>query len=72
MLHGQLVRAHSTIRSLYLAVCERRWNRDRAQRIAYMLERERLMRISTFDRLEEMAIQLAEIRCLPEALEPSR
>jgi hypothetical protein len=60
------------IRSLYLSARERRWNRDRARRIAAMLQRERLIQMATFDRLEAMALQLAEIRGLPEALEPRR
>lgn len=54
------------IRSLYIAARERRWNRDRRRRIASMLERERLSRMADFDLLEAMAIQLAEIRTLPE------
>jgi hypothetical protein len=59
------------IRSLYLAACERRWNRDRARRFADIRQRERLIRISTENRLEAMAAQLAEIRGLPGTLEPS-
>lgn len=58
------------IRSLYLAARERRWNRDRSRRIAEMAQRERFIRTAAW--LEEMAGQLAEIRALPEALEPRR
>jgi hypothetical protein len=60
------------IRSLYLAARERRWNRDRSRRIAVMLERERAARTAEGGWVEAMAIQLAEIRALPEALEPQR
>jgi hypothetical protein len=58
------------IRSLYLAARERRWNRDRRRRIAVMLERERTTRMAEIGCVEVMAIQLAEIRALPEVLEP--
>ena len=60
------------IRSLYIAARERRWNRDRRRRIAEMLQRERSMLTANVDWLEAMAIQLAEIRGLPEAVEPRR
>jgi hypothetical protein len=60
------------IRSLYIAARERRWNRDRRRRIAEMLQRERSILTANVDWLEAMAIQLAEIRGLPEALEPRR
>ena len=60
------------IRSLYVAARERRWNRDRSRRIAEMLQRERSMMAANSDWLEAMAIQLAEIRALPEALERRR
>jgi hypothetical protein len=60
------------IRSLYLAARERRWNRDRSRRIAVMLEREHAERTAEIGWVEAMAIQLAEIRALPEALEPQR
>jgi hypothetical protein len=56
------------IRSLYWSARERRWNRDRGRRIAEMLQRERVIQMVTVDWLEAMAIQLAEIRGLPEAL----
>jgi hypothetical protein len=58
------------IRSLYVAARERRWNRDRSRRIAEMLQRERSVLAANNDWLVAMAIQLAEIRALPEALEP--
>jgi hypothetical protein len=60
------------IRSLYWSARERRWNRDRRRRIAEMLQRERVIQMVTVDWLEAMAIQLAEIRGLPEPLEPRR
>jgi hypothetical protein len=60
------------IRSLYWSARERRWNRDRGRRIAEMLQRERVIQMVTVDWLEAMAIQLAEIRALPEAREPRR
>ena len=37
-----------------------------------MLQRERLIQMVTVNRLEALAIQLAEIRGLPEAPEPER
>jgi len=37
-----------------------------------MLERERVTRTAEVGWVEAMAIQLAEIRALPEALEPQR
>ena len=58
------------IRTIYAAVQQRCWNRDRSRRIAAMLERERASARAGGDRLEAMAWQLAEIRALPEALEP--
>jgi hypothetical protein len=60
------------IRSLFDAVRDRRWNRDRSRRIAAMLARERASLADNRDWLEAMAIQLAEIRALPEAWEPRR
>jgi hypothetical protein len=60
------------IRSLYAAVQQRCWSRDRSRRIAAMLEHERETAMADFDLLEAMAGQLAEIRALPEALEPRR
>jgi hypothetical protein len=60
------------IRSLYAAVQQRCWSRDRSRRIAAMLERERAIAMEDLDRLEAMACQLAEIRALPEALDPQR
>ena len=57
------------IRSLYYSARERRWNRDRSRRIAAMLARERASLMDKVDWVEAMAIQLAEIRALPEAVE---
>jgi hypothetical protein len=53
-------------------VRERRWNRDRSRRIAKLLERERATVAATADWMEAMAVQLAEIRALPEVPEPLR
>ncbi|MBV9681079.1 MAG: hypothetical protein JO046_04765 [Solirubrobacterales bacterium] len=58
------------IRTIYAAVQQRCWNRDRSRRIAAMLEREFESAMAGGDELEAMAWQLAEIRALPEALEP--
>jgi hypothetical protein len=60
------------IRSLYFAARERRWNRDRKRRVAAMLERERASLLAEVDWLEAMAMQIAEIRALPETVEPLR
>jgi hypothetical protein len=60
------------MRTVYLAARERRWNRDRRRRIALMLERERASAMAQIDWVEAMAIQLAEIRALPEARKPQR
>ena len=60
------------IRTLYAAVQQRCWRRDRSQRITAMLERERAIGMVDLDELEAMAWQLAEIRALPEAFEPQR
>ena len=54
------------MRSLYSAARERHWNRDRRRRIAEMRQRERATFIAQLDWVEAMAIQLAEIRMLPE------
>ena len=59
------------IRAMYLAARERRWNRDRSRRIEKMLQRERAERMVKLDWVEAMAMQLAEIRTLPEAAEPT-
>ena len=58
------------IRALCAAVQQRCWSRDRSRRIAAMRERE--IALADLDQLEAMASQLAEIRGLPEALEPQR
>jgi hypothetical protein len=62
----------SMIRSLYIIARERRWNRDRRRRVAEMLRRERASFIAQIDCVEAMAIQLAEIRTLPEAFQTRR
>jgi hypothetical protein len=60
------------IRTLYAVVQQRCWSRDRLRRVAAVLDRERAIALADLDRLEAMASQLAEIRALPEALEPQR
>jgi hypothetical protein len=60
------------IRLVYIAVRERRWNRDRRRRIAEMRQRERATFIAQVDWVEAMASQLAEIRMLPEPLATRR
>ena len=50
------------IRTIYAAVQQRCWSRDRSRRIAAMRELERAIAIADFDGLEAMACQLAEIR----------
>ena len=60
------------MRSVYIAARERRWNRDRRRRIAEMRQRERASFIAQVDWVEAMAIQLAEIRMLPEPLATGR
>jgi hypothetical protein len=58
--------------SLYIAARERCWNRDRRRRIAEMRRRERATFMAQIDWVEAMAIQLAEIRTLPEASQTRR
>ena len=59
------------IGSLYRAARERRWNRDRRRRIAEMFEREwATSGAAMIDWVEAMAVQLAEIRTLPEVPDP--
>jgi hypothetical protein len=53
--------------SLYRVIFERRWNRDRRRRVGKMLARERAANAAVLDWIEAMAVQLAEIRTLPEA-----
>jgi hypothetical protein len=60
------------LRSLYAAVQQHLWSRDRSRRIAAMQERERTIALAAPDRLDAMAWLLAEIRALPEAWEPQR
>ena len=60
----------SMIGSMFRALRERRWNHDRRRRIAKMPQRESATLGARAEWLEEMAIQLAEIRTLPEVAEP--
>ena len=60
------------IRSVYSSVRERSWNRDRSRRIDAMLKLERVGVAATAEWLEAMAMQLLEIRALPETMDPSR
>jgi hypothetical protein len=62
----------SMIRSLCIGARERCWNRDRRRRIAEMRRRERASFMAQIDWVEAMAIQLAEIRTLPEAFQTRR
>lgn len=66
---AQQLTERTLIRSLYIAARERRWNRDRRRRIAEMRRRERATFVSDIDWVETMAIQLAEIRALPELVD---
>jgi len=59
-------------RSRFLTVLEWRRNRDRSRRIARMLERERATVAAEIDCVDAMALQLEEIRALPEVVESSR
>jgi hypothetical protein len=47
------------IRTLYAAVQQRCWSRDRSRRVAAMLDHERTVALADLDRLEAMASQLA-------------
>ena len=60
------------IRSIYIGARERCWNRDRRRRIAEMRRRERASFMAQIDWVEAMAIQLAEIRTLPEPIQTRR
>jgi hypothetical protein len=60
------------IRTIYAAVQQRCWSNDRSRRIAAMQARERAIALAELDQLEAIASQLAEIRALPEVLEPHR
>jgi hypothetical protein len=62
----------SMIRSLYMVARERHWNRDRHRRIAEMRRRERASFMAQIDWVEAMAVQLAEIRTLPEVFQTRR
>lgn len=60
------------IRTIYAVVQQRCWGNDRSRRIAAMRARERAIALAELDQLEAIASQLAEIRALPEVLEPHR
>ena len=60
------------IRSLYLDVRERWWNRDRSRMISALAHREHDDQPIEMQLVEAMAIQLLEIRCLPQAPEARR
>jgi hypothetical protein len=62
----------SIFRRFFAGVRERRWDRDRSRRIATLLERDRTRITAMADWIEAMAVQLAEIRALPEVTEPLR
>jgi hypothetical protein len=53
------------IRTLYAAVQQRCWSRDRSRRIDAMLQREHAAAMAASDPVDAMAWQLAEIRALP-------
>jgi hypothetical protein len=58
--------------SMFLAVREWRWDRDRSRRIRSMRERELENVRAAGGWAEAIARQLDEIRALPEVLEPRR
>jgi hypothetical protein len=58
------------LRPICAALRERRWNRDRRRHISEMRRSEKAACAHLADSLEAMAIQLAEIRSLPEVSEP--
>ena len=60
------------IRSRYLAARDRLFYRRRRREAAKALQQEGAAPLADPERLEAMAIQLAEIRALPEALERRR
>jgi hypothetical protein len=57
------------IRTLYAAVQQRCWSRDRSRRVDALLAREQAIAKADRHRREAMARQLIEIRALPEASE---
>ena len=69
-MEGELEMSIAQIRTLYAAVQQRCWSRDRSRRINALLEREQAIARADRDRREAMARQLIEIRALPEALDP--
>lgn len=60
------------IRPLYEALLERRRNRDRRRHVSEMRRLEQAAHAHMADFVEAMAVQLAEIRNLPEVSEPGR
>jgi hypothetical protein len=60
------------LNALYFAVRERWWNRDRGRQIGRMRRREQLARTFAIEWAVAMAMQLAEIRALPEISQPRR
>ncbi len=60
------------IRSLRSRIWRRRWSRDRAVDAAAVLRGESKSELADLRQIEAMALQLAEIRALPEAREPIR
>jgi hypothetical protein len=70
--HMKAKTKRSIFARFFVGARERRWDRDRRRRIAKLLERERATVAATADWMEAMAVQLAEIRALPEVTEPLR
>jgi hypothetical protein len=64
--------AQTMIRSRYIVARAWPWSRGRRRRIAAIRRRERATFLAQFEWVEEMAIQLAEIRALPEAFQTRR
>ena len=64
--------AKTMIRSCYIVACAWPFSRGRRRRIAAIRRRERATFLAQFESVEEMAIQLAEIRALPEAFQTRR
>ena len=60
------------IGTLYAVLQQRYWNRGRSRQIAVMLDRDRTIAMANLDRLDALTCQLAQIRALPEVLEPQR
>ena len=60
------------IRLRYLTARNRLFKRRRGRRAADALQQEGVAPVTDHERVAAMAIQLAEIRALPEVLEPGR